>query len=274
MDEYTIMYLSISGILIFIVIAGYGAYGAFAPLIIVLAILAMLVILLLNYADFVIFPVITQVLGIKVLLWKDYMVPKTENCVIKYTKGLYYAQGYLSANIYNYIFAAENINQEEDAGIISGADKWERIVMSIDFPFKFNVVSLAEELQKHREELEGRRGFLQFQMSREMSSGNPNTLTIQELQKKINIIQARIDRISAGERPVKTIMYIETVAVGVSEKEATDNLTNQLNKLITVFNSFDLSIMRVTGREMHILNKLNYRIMDFDLLNRQFQLQK
>ena len=85
---------------------------------------------------------------------------------------------------------------------------------------------------------------------------------------------ARIDRIGEGERPVNSVMYIESTAVGVSQKEAMDRLTNQLNELSTVFNIFDLSIARIMGREMYLLHNFNYRIPDLAELTSGFDIQK
>jgi len=69
-------------------------------------------------------------------------------------------------------------------------------------------------------------------------------------------------------------MYIETTAVGVSEKEAMDALTNQLNHLQTLFGAFDLNIMRVTGRELYYLFTMNYAIPEVEALDQIFEAQR
>ena len=75
------------------------------------------------------------------------------------------------------------------------------------------------------------------------------------------------------EKPVNSIMYLESTAVGVSLKDAQDALTNQLSELQTVFNVFDLSLIRVTGREVYSLFNFNYIIPDekemFTIFNTQ-----
>ncbi|MDE1767986.1 MAG: hypothetical protein KGH62_01330, partial [Candidatus Micrarchaeota archaeon] len=87
------------------------------------------------------------------------------------------------------------------------------------------------------------------------------------------VMQAKIDRVGSGEKPLNTIMYIESTAVGVSKKEASDNLTKQLNQLQTIFNVFDLSMVRVYGRELYQLHRMNYIIPSLDELKAQFQEQ-
>ncbi|MGC8479252.1 MAG: hypothetical protein ACP5M9_01100 [Candidatus Micrarchaeia archaeon] len=274
MDEETVMYLGLSCITPFVLLITASSLGAIGIIIDIFAVLAVAVILLINYADFLIFPLVTKIFGIKIQLSKEYYCPKEQNCVIKQVGGIYYATGYLTANLYNYVFKSEGSNMSDDDQIVSGPQKWERIVMNVDFPFKFNVISNSKDVQKYREDLEGERGFLEFQISRESNSVNPNQMTLTELERKMNIIQTKIDKMSSGELPLNTIMYIETTAVGITEKDATDSLTNQLNMLETVFHTFDVSIVRVVGREIHTLHKLNYVLYDAAAMSKLFQNQK
>lgn len=272
MDIDTVLYLGLCSIVVLLVITGAADYGAFAGVIIILSLIVLLLIFMLNFADFLIFPFITKHLNVEIMLSKDHRTPNSQNCVLKYVNGLHYATGYLTANVYKYVFASEYAAPLEE-GIGDSAEKWERVVMNTKFPFKFSVVSMAEDVQQYRDELEGERGYIEFQMSKEQQATSPNALAIKEMERKLNVIQARIDRISQGELPIYTTMYMETTAVGVSEKEAMDLLNEQLTHLQTAFNIFDLNISRVVGREMHTLHTLNYRVMDVEELKKHFQLQ-
>lgn len=260
MDEETIIYLGFTSIVALIGIFFSGGYGTLSIVAVALCIATLVFIVVMNYADFIIFPVFTIILGIKTMAAKNYIIPKNQNCIIKNVNGLYYATGYLTANVYNYVFGAERVEEGEDEKLAMAPDKWERIVMNVKFPFKFHMLTYANEIQSYREELEGKRGFLEFQLSKEMQASTPNQLTIDDFQRRINIIQSRIERLSSGERPVGSVMYIETIAVGVSEKAAMDALTNQINQLETVFNSMDLNIARVVGRELNILFRFGYQL--------------
>ena len=273
MDPVEIVYIAASVVVILLIMTSAASYGYLAFLVVVFGIIMLFLVFMLEFADFLIFPLITKYLDIEVILSKEHKVPKTQNYVLKYVDGLYYATGYLTANIYKYVFSAEKTVAEEGQGLNEGPDKWERIIMNTKFPFKFNVISVAEDVQKYRETLEGQRGYLEFELSKEQKGSNPDSLTIRDFERRINIIQTRIDRISEGELPIYSTMYIESTAVGVSEKEASDILTEQLRHLQTVFNVFDLSISRITGRELHMLYTLNYRLMSTDELNKNFQAQ-
>src|SRR5208283_156776 len=133
---------------------------------------------------------------IKIIPAKNYYIPKTNNSVIKYVNGLYYSTGYLTANIYNYVFQVENVDEDEEQKLSEAPDKWERIVMNVDFPFRFNMIATAEDIQKYRDELEGKRGMMEYQISKEMQNSNPSQMTIQELQRKMNVLDVRINKLS------------------------------------------------------------------------------
>ncbi|HUB92416.1 MAG TPA: hypothetical protein VL945_00480 [Candidatus Saccharimonadales bacterium] len=273
MDIDTVLYMGASAAVVVLVLASAPNYGFMSLPIIILGVLILGIIFIMNFADFLVFPLLTKYLNVEIMLSKDHRVPKSQNCVLKYVNGLYYATGYLTANVYKYVFAAENAEAEKGDGLSEAPDNWERIVMNTNFPFKFNLISSAEDVQKYREDLEGQRGYVEFQLSKEEGATTPNELTIRELQRKINIVQTRIDRISDGEMPTYSTMYIESTSVGVSEKEATDLLTEQLSHLQTVFNAFDLSISRIVGRELHIVHGLNYRVMEMEELRKHFESQ-
>ncbi len=274
MDERTLIYLAACAVPMIIALTNIASYGPLSIIVAVFVLIGLMLLLILNYADFLVFPALTRLFNITVQLSRDHTVPKAENCIIKHYKSLYYATGYLTANIYGYVFSEEMVSEGEEEKMVSAPDLWENIVMNTDFSFKFSIVTSTKPVQKYREDLEGQRGYLEFQLSKEEQQQNPNQLTINEIQRKIAILQARINRVSAGELPLDSIMYIETTAVGVSEKESTDELQNQLNHLETVLSSLDLSITRVLGREMHTLYKLNYRVFSASEMRGAFQMQK
>ncbi len=274
MDSNTILYLATCSLIALLVAGAGSAYGNLAIVVVFLAILSVLFLFIINYADFLLFPAFTSILGIKQVPANNYYIPKSNNAIVKNVNGLYYATGYLSANIYNYVFTVEQMQEGEEALLAEAPNTWERIVQNINFPFRYNILCYSEDLQTYRDELEAKRGSLEYQLSKEMSLPSPSQLTIEDLQRRINIIQTRINRMSTGERPIDAVMYIESTAVGVSEKEALDNLTAQLNHLQTVFGGFDLNITRIVGRELYYLFQFNFKVIDIPTLQQIFTVQK
>lgn len=273
MDQEAILYLSVTALVALIIITDISAYGPLGLVVLVLGLLSIAMLLMINFADFIVFPVFTRLLRITMVPARSYTIPPTQNAIVKYTSGLFYASGYLTANIYNYVFNAEGITEGEEGAMTAGPSNWEKATANINFPFKFNIVSSAEEVQRYREDLEAKRGMLEFQYSKETQTTTPNQMTMEDFQRRMRVVQTKIDRLGQGEKPVTTMMYIESTAVGISEKEAVDALTSQLQELQTVFSVFDLSITRIVGREMYYLYTMNYFIPDLNELKSNFQFQ-
>ena len=205
MDEQTIMYIAMSSLIAVAVVAnGMHMVGILSIVTIILGFVTIGVILIIAFADYLIFPAFTRLLGLAIIPHKDYVIPKAQDAVVKYTNGIYYATGYLAANIYNYVFAQEQV-QEESESMRAAPEKWERAIMNVHFPFRFSMVAAAEEIQKYREELEAKRGMLEFNYNRESQATNPSPMGLETIQRQINVIQARIDRIGEGERPVRLL---------------------------------------------------------------------
>ncbi len=272
MDQNTVFHLAVACLVVLLVIVGSSNYGLLQLIVVVLALFAVLVILLMAFADFLVFPTFTRIFNIIIIPSKNYLIPKEQDALVKYTNNIYYATGFIAANVYNYVFAAESV-EEDDQALALAPEKWERATMNIHFPFKFHLISAAEDIQNYRDELETKRGLYEFQYSREASATNPNPMGLEALQRQMRVVQARIDRLGSVEKPVNSIIYIESTAVGVSDKDARDTLTKQLNELTTVFNVFDLSMSRVYGRELYLLHKMNYVIPTLQELKDQFQQQ-
>lgn len=132
--------------------------------------------------------------------------------------------------------------------------------MNLSFPFKYHVLSSGLDVQQVRDELEGKRSFQEFQLSRAMQSSSANEVVLTDIRRKINVIQAQIDRISQGERPIATLMYLETTAVGVSEKAALDALSTQLRSLQISMGALDVDLTRLVGRELYTLFRFNFAL--------------
>jgi hypothetical protein len=214
--------------------------------------------LIINFADFILFPAITGLIGMTFQPYNNYKITKGQECILKNVNGLYYATGFLTANLFSFVFKAERVQENEDEKQAAAPETWERALMSISFPFKFHVLSSGLDVQTVRDDLEGKRSYQEFQLSRTMQNTTVNESVIAEIQRKINVIQARIDRISQDEKPIATLMYVETTAVGVSEKAAMDALSAQVKQLQIALSSLDVQLLRIVGRELYMLFKFNF----------------
>ncbi|MGC8669652.1 MAG: hypothetical protein ACP5TL_00675 [Candidatus Micrarchaeia archaeon] len=260
MDEEEVLYLSITMmfyLIAFSVVDQIGK-GTSSLLALILVLLGAAVILMLNWADFVIFPLFTMIFGITFQPAANYRINKSQDAILKTVNGLTYATGFITANLFSYVFKLETSEVvNEDDRIARAPELWERAIMSVNFPFKYHVFAIGLDVQGTRDELEGKRSYQEFQLSRAIQ-GNANEVTIADIQRKISTIQAKIDKISSGEKPVASLMYIETTAIGISEKAAVDNLASQIRALQIALSGFDVELTPVRGRELYTLFRFNF----------------
>ncbi len=111
-------------------------------------------------------------------------------------------------------------------------------------------------------------------MSKALSSKNTTDVIVADMQRKMNVIQTQIDSISQGEKPIASLMYLETTAVGVSEKAALDALSAQIKQLQIAASSLDLQLLRVVGRELYILFKYSFALPTSIRICRNFDTQR
>lgn len=258
MDEEGIIYLIFSLVIIVLSFAILTSlHGVYTIIGLVLVVIALVFIIAMNWADFLLMPALTSVLGMTFQPARNYTITKGQNAIIKNVNGLFYATGYITANLFAYTFKEETAAEEDEVRLAAAPEMWERAVMSLGFPYKFHVLSCGMDVQKVRDEIEGRRSFQEFQLSRALQSGS-NEVTVTDLQRRVNIEQAKMDRISQGEKPIATLMYAETTAVGITEKAATDALDAQIKQLQIALSSLDLQLNRIVGRELYTLFRYNF----------------
>jgi hypothetical protein len=273
MDGMDVLYLALCGIVIMLVFATLPSFGnGWLYVAIILAALAGVMILALNWVDFIVFPAAMKMFKITFQPAKDYLIVKGQDAILKNVGGLFYATGFTTGNLFGYTFKAEQEEEAMEEKILLAPENWERAVMSLGFPFKFHVLSVGSDVQKVRDDLEAKRGYQEFQLGRTLENEKASAETaITDIRRKISIIQAKIDRVSAGEKPVTTLMYFETTAVGVSEKAALDSLSTQIKQLQIGMSSLNLQISRVVGRELYALSKFNFAIpLTFDEIANEF----
>ncbi len=262
MDEEGAMYLAFCVVVLLIALSQLPQFGrGFIEFIsIAIIVLGIALILVLNFADFILVSALFGFLDITFQPALDYTIVKQQNAIVKNVSGLFYATGYVTANLFAYTFKQEREQKEEDEKMMAAPENWERAIMNLGFPFKYHVLASGLDPQKVRDEFEGRRSYQEFQLSRALQNPNASTTEITEIQRKINVIQRKIDTISEGEKPLGTVMYIETTAIGVSQKAALDTLALQINGLQIALSALDVDLSRVSGREMYTLFNFNFSL--------------
>lgn len=261
MDDTTLIYLALTLVILLISFALLGsiAKGIYYDLALLFMFITALIIGVMSQIDYVLFTGLTSILGITIKPANNYMINKKQDAIIKNVNSLYYATGYVTANLFPYTFKNENPPEDDEERMAQSPELWENIVKSLGFPFKFHVFSIGLNTQSTRDELEGKRSYQEYQLSKALQ-GNSNETVITSIQRQIRILQSKIDTISKGEKPIATIMYIETTSVGISEQEALDKLSSQISSIQIAFSSFDVELKRIVGRELYEMFKFNFSL--------------
>lgn len=262
MDEEGIMYLAFTLVILIIALSlvPYIGKGILTIIGLLIIIAGIFIIVALNFADYLFVSLVFGLLGITFEPAQGYKITKDQKAILKNVNGLFYATGFISANLFAYSFKSETPESETESKLITSPESWELAVMNLGFPFKFHVLSMGLDVQKVRDEWEGKRSYQEFQLSRAMQSTNTNEVAITNIQRNINVIQQKIDRISQGEKPIATLMYVETTAIGVSEKAALDLLSQQIENLQVSLSTMDVDLVRIIGRELYTLFDFNFSL--------------
>jgi hypothetical protein len=261
MDEEGLIYFAMCGVFVFLLIIFSSSFGGVTGIIcLMIAVFALIGLCMMNWADFILFPFLTSIFNVTFQPAKGYRIPPKQDAIVKNVGGLFYATGFLTASLLAYTFKEEGVQDNEDQQLMNAPERWERAIAALNFAFKFHVLSAGRDVQKVREEIEGKRSYQEFQLSRAQQNTGTTDTVITEINRKINVIQSRMDRISRGEKPIAALMYMETTAFGVSEKAALDALGGQMRQLQVAFSSFDISLQRIVGRELYMLFKFNFML--------------
>ena len=260
MDEEGIMYLAFAMVVLLILLSfapkmGGGILSILAAIIVVLT---AGIVVVLNFADYLLVSIGFSAIGLTFQPAAGYTINRQQNSVIKEVGGIYYATGYITGNLFSYEFKQEMGEEDMQQKITEAPLKWEMAVTNISFPFKYHLLSSGLSVQDIRDELEGKRSYQEYQLSKVLQDSNGKDIAIAELQRKIKILQRKMDRISGGEKPIGSVMYVETTAIGVSEKAAVDELERQIGALEIALSPMNIDLLRVIGRELYTLFKFSF----------------
>ena len=91
----------------------------------------------------------------------------------------------------------------------------------------------------------------QIKLGKEKEKPNPDALTIDKWEREIDRLNDMLSRLTSGEKPMGTLMYIATTGVGVSEDAAIAQAKKQVDEVrSTVANALNIEIVPLKGEDM------------------------
>lgn len=197
-------------------------------------------------AAYFVMPMITKALRVSEDLSEGYRIPPSQDVVIRNAGGLYHATMYLGAKFYE----AAVSGVEEEAGT-SYMDLWERSLAVIRFPMKFSLITYLDDIVKYRENIETQRAGAQIKLGKEKEKPSADALTVDKWEREIDRLNDMLSRLTSGEKPMGTLMYIGTTGVGVSEDAAIAQVKKQVDEIrSTVANALNIEVFPLNGEDM------------------------
>ncbi|MCX6775787.1 MAG: hypothetical protein NT130_03000, partial [Candidatus Micrarchaeota archaeon] len=108
-----------------------------------------------------------------------------------------------------------------------------------------------EDLVKFREDVETNRAAAQLKLGKLREMPRPDALSVDKWEREVAKQNEMLARLSAGEKPLGTIMYAMTTAVGVSAEAAMAAAKSQANELKATFsNALNIEIVTLIGEDL------------------------
>ncbi|MCX6776150.1 MAG: hypothetical protein NT130_04870, partial [Candidatus Micrarchaeota archaeon] len=128
---------------------------------------------------FLILPFITRFLKVSEIRVGGFEIPPSQDAVIKNVGGVYYATMFLYARFYESAVVGV---EEQKAPYM---DMWERAVGSINFPFRFSLITYIEDLVKFREDVETNRAAAQLKLGKLREMPRPDALSVDKWEREV-----------------------------------------------------------------------------------------
>jgi hypothetical protein len=219
--------------------------GVFKIVVVGFCVLSLILSAVVYQVGFIVLPFITRILKVREIRSGGFEIPPSQDVVLKNVGGFYYAAQFMYAKLYE--SATAGVEEEQS----SYMDLWERAVASVDFPFKFCVLSYLDNILKFREDVETKRASAQLKLGREREKPRPDALTIDRWEREVAKQNELLARLSSGEKPLGTLMYVMTIAIGVSPEAAIAAVKGQSSELKATFsNALNLEIIELKGEDM------------------------
>ncbi len=200
--------------------------------------------LIYKYGYFII-PVITKFSNIVLMTDSGYEVPPSQDVIIKKVGTEYYATKFLGVRIYE--SAAEKSLEEN----VVYSNYFERAISSVKFVTKFCMMVYVKDMGDYRMKIETKKAEAQLKLSREREKPEPDILKLDRYEREVAMWTSEIEKLARGYKPMATVAYVMTTAVGISKESAKASVSSQANELkATISNALNCEVEELTGDEM------------------------
>jgi hypothetical protein len=176
-----------------------------------------------------------------------YEVPSSQDVVVKKNGNKYYATAFLLVRF------TQSATEKTPDQIAVMRQSYERALSSLNYVYKISNMVCPVDLTPHVNRIKERRSNAEARLS-EISSLPASSNTGAEmalLRREIESCENQLQKIQAGERPMKVVNFAMTTASSHSKDDAIKKVKQQAAELKTVISStLDTEVLQLTGDEM------------------------
>ncbi|MEM3372808.1 MAG: hypothetical protein QXF76_01170 [Candidatus Anstonellales archaeon] len=213
--SYIAIALSLISLLIAFAIPTSNDYLTFLKLLatIISAISAILSLILFKYG-YIVIPQITKKMKITTPLPVHFEIPPTQDTIIATDGNLYYASAYIGLNVF------KSSIERPETEMLTYIKSFERAISGLRYVTKISYLLYVIDISKKRETIKEKIYTVQYKLNREREKSDPDPITIEKLENELALWQAELERLTAGNKPMAIVAYVQTTAIGVSREQA------------------------------------------------------
>ena len=208
------------------------------------------------YLGHILTPLITKIMNITYTKG-EYIFPPGQEVVLKKYGNKYLAAKFMMVNIPE---REEVAGKGEERADVYLAD-FETALGAIKVPVKFSLVLSAKDIGAYRESVQARVYEYSLRIKREMEKAEPDIIKIDKWQKEKDVYENLLRRLASGVKPMAAVMYIMTVAKGVTPKEAKDRAISQGKEIkAVVSNNLNAEVVDLIGEDAELCLEWEFSI--------------
>jgi hypothetical protein len=176
-----------------------------------------------------------------------YEIPETQDVIVKKEGDTYYASAYLLVRF------TQSATEKTPEQIALSRQSYERALSSLNYVYKISNMVCPVDLTPYIDKIKEKRSTSEAKLS-ELTSlpANANQgAEMARLKREIESFESQLEKIQAGERPMRVLNYAMTCASSHSKDDAIAKARQQATELKTVIAStLDTEMLQLAGDDM------------------------
>ncbi|MCX8166464.1 MAG: hypothetical protein N3E37_01270 [Candidatus Micrarchaeota archaeon] len=243
---YVVLGISAAALLIAFTLPTANDYLTFVKILATfLTALTALISLLIYKYGYIIIPQITKRLKITTPLPLYFEISPTQDTILATDGNLYYASAFVGLNIF------KSAIERPESEMTTYMKSFERAISGLRYVTKISYLIYVIDITKKRESIKEKIYTVQYKLNREREKTDPDPITIEKLENELALWQTELERLTAGNKPMAIVAYVQTTAIGVSREQAVAVAKRQAEEIKAwIQNSLAVDARILTAEDM------------------------